>query len=123
MTGSDSATERVGPVGGGVGDNPGMSGVAAAGAVFLCRYACTIPMSAFSVNACKFATIRSVTRFAGKELKSKPGEVAAAVSCSSFTRLESGASTTGVLVDDRLRDASRAAVLRAFSSDTACSIR
>ena len=128
--GSEGGTRATGGGAGAAGADveasPGMSAALAAAEpeAFLCRYACTIPMRAFSVNACKFATMRSVTRFAGSELKSNPGAVAfaATTSCSSLGRFRSGASATGVLVEDRLRDASRAAALRAFSSAAACSI-
>ena len=82
-----------GPAGGGVGERPGIALVTVA---FLCRYACTRPMSAFSVNACKFATIKSVTRVAGRALKSKPAGAAGGTSCSSLTRFASGGSMTGV---------------------------
>lgn len=95
----------------------------------LWRYACTRPIKAGSVNASRLATIRSVMREAGNEVKSKAArkeaEVVAVVSGSSFGRL--GSEACSLDADEgrfRLSAASAMeAALRFFSSAAALSMR
>ena len=98
----------------------------------LCLYAWTRSRRVGSVNACRLATIRSVTSAIGNVVKSNEArnavELAAALSTSTLRRLASvGWSATGPVGKGRFLTASAAvaatAALRAFSSADALSIR